>query len=118
MFFTSCETSVKSTKSTTEKDVAMVQETDYKISANKSNTRMLHYKLEESISNPIPRITYYVTDQLSKKVVTEKAVVAAEKIYWKNNTTLAIIPYKGMIKKEEIPDVNINANNEILIPIK
>lgn len=115
--FISCETTVKPAINPENTDQPMTQQKDYKTSNNTANTLVLHYKVEEESTNPVRRFTYYVTDRSSGKVIRQSEVVAAEKIYWKDNTTLAVIPYKEVMQKYEVPG-EPEVKNEILIYIK
>lgn len=83
---------------------------------NDNNSLTLYYKVDESINNPVKIFTYYVADSKTKKILKTSEQVAAEKIYWKDNVTLAIIPYSDAMQKNDVVG-SPNKNNEILIKI-
>lgn len=114
MSCTSMSTDPENSKSN---DVIVNQESDFKHVLSKGGTYTLHYKMEEEKNSPVKRFTYYVTTTADKKVARKSETVAAEKIYWKNNYTLAIIPYVEVMRAST--EVGVNPQQqEILITIK
>ena len=97
--------------------VIVKQESDFKYMLSKTGTYTLHYKVEEDKNSPVKRFTYYVTTTADKKIARKTETVAAEKIYWKNDYTLAIIPYVEVMR--ESTEVGVSPQpQEILIIIK
>ena len=77
----------------------------------------IHYTIEENLQSPVKMIEYYVVDNKTSKILKEKEKIAGEKIYWKDNYTIAIIPYKEVEKHS----LEVHENpiiNETLIKIK
>ncbi|SEG27689.1 hypothetical protein SAMN05421847_1867 [Halpernia humi] len=95
----------------------MDQQSTFRKSLSENNTYTLYYKIAENMNSPVKIFTYYVTDTDTGKMVKKIESIAAEKIYWKDSNTLAIIPYTEMIQKSDVVG-EINQPNEILIKIK
>lgn len=107
--------SCKSTTGTKESSENMVKESGYKILPNQAKTFEIHFKKEESVSQP-PKITYFVTQYGTSKIRRNKETILAEKIYWKSNNVIAIIPNREVIQAETEVGKSNNAS-EILITI-
>lgn len=102
IFFQNCRSKDKSTIDTTLSTLPEMRDNQaYKKSPNPSHTLILNYTITESVKSPVKMITYYVTDVNSNKVIYSKKEVAAERISWKDDQTLMIVPYIGMVKKTE-----------------
>jgi hypothetical protein len=113
----SCKTSTSKTTEVNNVNELVKQQNMFTKIINGDNSYVLYYKVEKSINNPVKIFTYYIMDNQSKKVIKTSEQVAAEKIYWKDNTILAIIPYTEVMQKNDVvgaPD----STNEILIKIK
>lgn len=93
------------------------KDSSYVVIPNATKTLKLHFKKEEKISDPVTRITYFVTDYNTENVRKKTETIAAEKIYWKSDKVLAIIPYAEVMKEQTGVSV-ANEKNEILITIK
>ncbi len=87
----------------------------YRKSPNPDSSRILWYKTEQSVNAMAPWYLYFVTDKDGKEIILKEQRILAEKIYWKDKNTLAIIPYREMIQEESLENPN---KNEILINIK
>lgn len=88
--------------------------TGYKKKSNENY--ILNYKIERLPNSSIKNYSFYITDK-NNVLVRKEETITAENISWKNNNTLSIIPYVGMIQKEvEISEEKIQ--NEILIKIQ
>lgn len=114
---TSCKTSNATAMVVHDKNPQMNLKSTFKKMVNANNTYNLFYKVESNMNNPVKIFTYYITDYQTNKMVKTSTQVAAEKIYWKNDTTLAIIPYVEVMKKNDVVE-DIEKTNEILIKIK
>lgn len=113
----SCETQSKADSVKISAKNLEVNQMNYKTVSNSDNTLTLHYSVKEEITDPVRIFSYYVTDSSTKNTVKTLEKVAAEKIYWKDNNTIAIIPYKEVMQKED--DLNApRIENELLIKIK
>lgn len=113
----SCKTNVSKTTELNKNSEMMDQQSTFRKSLSENNTYTLYYKIAENMSSPVKIFTYYVTDTDTGKMVKKIESIAAEKIYWKDSNTLAIIPYTEMIQKSDVVG-EINQPNEILIKIK
>lgn len=81
---------------------------------SKEGSYILYYKVDAPENSPVRQYTYYITSTETKKVVRSPQSVTAEKIYWKTDQILAIIPYTEVMKHS----ANVNENHnpkEILI---
>lgn len=113
----SCKSTTNNTLEATKKNEAMVKRSDFIKVANNNNSYNLYYKIDENKHTPVKIFTYYVTNLQTGKVVKPSQQVAAEKIYWKDENTLAIVPYIEMIKENN--EVGATPKiNEIIINIK
>ena len=82
--------------------------------ASKEGSYILYYKVDAPENNPVRQYTYYIISTETKKIVRSSQSVTAEKIYWKTDQILAIIPYTEVMKHSD--NVNVNHNpKEILI---
>lgn len=107
----------KDSENSKSNELIVNQESDFKNMLSKGGTYTLHYRVEEEKNSPVKRFTYYVTTTSDKKVARKIETLAAEKIYWKNNNTLAIIPYVEVMRAST--EVGVNPQQqEILITIK
>ena len=113
----SCKTNVSKTTELNKNSEMMDQQSTFRKSFSENNTYTLYYKIAENMNSPVKIFTYYVTDTDTGKMVKKIESIAAEKIYWKDSNTLAIIPYTEMIQKSDVVG-EINQPNEILIKIK
>lgn len=113
----SCKTNVSKTTELNKNSEMMDQQSTFRKSLSENNTYTLYYKIAENMNSPVKIFTYYVTDTDTGKMVKKIESIAAEKIYWKDSNTLAIIPYTEMIQKSDVVG-EINQPNEILIKIK
>lgn len=84
---------------------------------SKNTTHTLFYKVEKTLNTPVQLIAFYVTNTKSNKVVREIEKIAAERIYWKDDQTLTIIPYVGIVQQSNEVGVQ-DKIKEILITIK
>lgn len=99
------------------KNKLVAQQNLFKKVVNGNNSYTLYYKVDENINTPVRIFTYYITNTQTKKIVKSSEQVAAEKMYWKDNNTIAIVPYTEMIQKNN--EVGAAEKiNEILINIK
>ena len=113
----SCKTNTSKAPELSNMNELLNQQNAFTKILNGDNSLVLYYKVEKNKSNPVKIFTYYVVDGHSKNIVKSADQVAAEKIYWRDNKTLAIIPYTEVIQK----DINVgdtDKSNEILIKIK
>ena len=108
----SCKPVVDANKQTIE----AIKDKTFKVIPNSDRTLKLYFKKEESFADPIPKVTYLVTDYQTENVKKNLETVAAEKIYWKSNTVIAVIPYHEVMK-EPTEVGKIDNKNEILIKI-
>ena len=108
----SCKPVVDANKQTIE----AIKDKTFKVIPNSSRTLKLYFKKEESFADPIPKVSYFVTDYQTENVKKNLETVAAEKIYWKSNTVIAVIPYHEVMK-EPTEVGKIDNKNEILIKI-
>lgn len=99
-----------------KKKEIMDEQSSFKKIMNENGTYALNYRVADNIDSPVKIFTYYVTDTATNRMIKKSEDVAAEKIYWKDNATLAIIPYTGMIQKNDVVG-EVNKPNEILIKI-
>ncbi len=76
---------------------------------------ILFYKIEEKKDNPVRWITFFVIKTSDQKIIRKKEGIAAEKIYWKDATTIAVILYKEVQQITTIPEQI--TDNEILIKL-
>lgn len=82
--------------------------------ASKEGSYILYYKVDAPENSPVRQYTYYITSTETNKIVRSTQSVTAEKIYWKTDQILAIIPYTEVMKHSD--NVNVNHNpKEILI---
>lgn len=88
----------------------------YKQVLNPSGTYILFYKRIETVNSPVVLIEYFVDNKKTGKNIKPKARVAAEKIYWKDDISLAIVPYSDAMKHQELNE--LPENREIIIKIK
>ena len=65
---------------------------------------ILFYKIEEKKDNPVRWITFFVIKTSDQKIIRKKEGIAAEKIYWKDATTIAVILYKEVQQITTIPE--------------
>lgn len=91
-------------------------QTNLKSINNKDNTATLHYIISGEKNSPVRKVEYYITDTKSGKIIKTKETVAAEKIYWKDNQSIAIVPYSDAPRQEVLGSPNID--NEIIVKIK
>lgn len=89
---------------------------DYSTKNSPNNTYTLYYKISEKENSPVKWISYYVIKNSDKKTVKKEEGIAAEKIYWKNDNTIAIIPYQDIIQASSLED-DIKSN-EIMIKLE
>ncbi len=77
----------------------------------------LFYKFEKKSSNPVRWLTYYVTETRGNILKKEKSSIPADSIYWRSDNVLVIIPYREVIKEQNVVGED-NNDNQILIPVK
>ncbi|MBC7555843.1 MAG: hypothetical protein H7195_02660 [Chryseobacterium sp.] len=112
----SCKVSPNKTTEITKNKLVAQQSLFTKV-VNGNNSYTLYYKVDENINTPVRIFTYYITNTQTKKIVKPSEQVAAEKMYWKDNNTIAITPYTEIIQKNN--EVGAPEKiNEILINIK
>ncbi len=113
----SCKSNNVTVNKSIDKTSVINQQNDYSKLLSSNNSYTLYFKVEKGVSGPVKIFTYYVTNTSTKKTVKSSQQIAAEKIYWKDDHTLAIIPYTEMVQKQS--DVyEPEKSNEILINIK
>ena len=113
----SCNSVANEPAVTTKANEPMQQQGDYKKMISKNSTYTLHYKVKEDMTSPVKLFTYYVTSTTNNKTIRSSETVAAEKIYWKDDHTLAIIPYTEVMQQST--EVGADPKpKEILINIK
>ena len=113
---TSCKSTDAETSVPKTNTPKVEQVDDFQQLASKNGSYILHYKVKEDKSSPVKWYTYYVTAAKSKKIVKPSEGLTAEKIYWKDDHTLAIIPYTEVMQHSD--DVNVNLQpKEILIDL-
>lgn len=113
----SCATNTSKPPVSSNMEKLTNQQSTFKKIINNNNSYSLFYKVETNVNSPVQLFSYYITDSKTNKVVKKTEQVAAEKIYWKDNNTLAIIPYTEMIQKNDVVGAPVKTN-EILIKIK
>lgn len=118
MILLSCSSNANINKvQKTDRKQIEIRYKDFHQKGNKNGRYTLYYKVEENQMSPVKWFTYFVVDNSNNKIIREPKGVAAEDIYWKNEKTLAIVPYKEVEQLQTIVGENEN-NNEILINIK
>lgn len=118
MILLSCSSNANINKvQKTDRNQIEITYKDFHQKGNKNGRYTLYYKVEENQMSPVKWFTYFVVDNSNNKIIREPKGVAAEDIYWKNENTLAIVPYKEVEQLQTIVGENKN-NNEILINIK
>lgn len=122
MFLVSC-TAMQKTGTTPESDlnvsnsgqIAPARE-NFKHVVSPSGTYILYYKKKENANSPVIMLEYFVISKKTGKTIKAKETLAAEKIYWKDNNSIAIIPYEDAMKHQELGEEP--ENREIIIKIK
>jgi len=116
-FLLSCN-SISNVPSNPQNKIEIVkQQGDFKQLLSSNNTYTLYYQIEEQKNSPVKRFTFYVSINADHKTARSTETVAAEKIYWKDDQTLAIIPYVEVM--QESTEVGVNPQPKtILIKIK
>lgn len=112
----SCKSVANEPAMNSKNESAQKQES-YKKMISENSTYTLHYKVKEDMTSPVKLFTYYVTSTKNNKTIRSSETVAAEKIYWKDDHTLAIIPYTEVMQQSTEVGVDIQPK-EILINIK
>ena len=113
----SCNSVANEPAGSTKATEPMHHQGDYKKMISKNSTYTLHYKVKEDMTSPVKLFTYYVTSTENNKTIRSSETVAAEKIYWKDDHTLAIIPYTEVMQQST--EVGADPKpKEILINIK
>lgn len=113
---TGCSTN-KDPKETPIKNSEIVNtQSNFSKLLSKNSSYTLHFKVEEKMNSPVRFYTYYITSTKDNMIVKKETGIAAEKIYWKNDHTLAIIPYVEVM--QQTTEINENHQpNEILIDL-
>lgn len=105
-----------SSKLAVEQKVA-VQDQSFRKVSNNNHTYTLHYKIVENTKSPVRNFTYFVSKYNTSEIIKKQETTAAEKIYWKDNNILAVVPYTDVARQPT--EVGSTTNpNEILINIK
>ncbi|MGS0749100.1 hypothetical protein [Halpernia sp. GG3] len=113
----SCKTSASKSIAIKKTNEMVNQKSAFSKLANSDNSYTLYYKIEKNSNSPVKLFTYYVTDNKTNKILKTTEQIAAEKIFWKDDHTLAIIPYTEMIPKNDVVGEPFKIA-EILINIK
>lgn len=113
----SCDSMINSASDEKKSNEIVKVQEGFQQLISKNTTHTLFYKVEKTLNTPVQLIAFYVTNTKSNKVVREIEKIAAERIYWKDDQTLAIIPYVGIVQQSNEVGVQ-DKIKEILITIK
>lgn len=103
-------------KTTELSEEGVNQKVKFKNSPNASGTMVLYYRVIHAVNSPVTSVEFYVKEQKSGKILKPTETLAAEKIYWKDNNSIAVIPYEDAMKHQELGE--ILETREIIIKIK
>ena len=116
-FLISCNSIGNDPSNSQNKKEIVKQQSDFKQLLSSNKTYTLNYKIEEQKNSPVKRFTFYVTITANKKTARNSETVAAEKIFWKDDHTLVILPYVEVMQQSTEVGVNPQPKT-ILIKIK
>lgn len=85
----------------------------YKKKLNENGTYIIYYKINNLENSSIKNISFFVTDK-KNKIVRKEETITAEKIDWKDNNTISVIPYVGIIEKEEEISDTLKSNEKLI----
>lgn len=77
----------------------------------------IFYKFSNIEKSPVKWLTYFIIRNSDNKKIKEEEGLAAEDIYWKDNDSIAIIPYRE-VEQAVLSIGDIKTNNELIIKIK
>lgn len=77
----------------------------------------IFYKFSNIEKSPVKGLTYFIIRNSDNKKIKEEEGLAAEDIYWKDNDSIAIIPYRE-VEQAVLSIGDIKTNNELIIKIK
>lgn len=117
MLIISCDSTINSVPDEINSNEIVKKQEGFQRLVSKNTTNTAFYKVDKTMNSPVQLFTFYVTNTKSNKVVRETEKIAAERIYWKDDHTLAIVPYVGMVQQSNEVGVN-DKIKEILITIK
>lgn len=117
ILFLSCKGVTNNSSTPNNSHQVMENQVNFKKLLSKNYTYTLNYEIKDQQNSPVKRFTYFITVTKTNKMIRNSETIAAEKIYWKDDSTLAIIPYVEVMQQSNEVGVNPQTK-EILIKLK